>query len=320
MNNGQSPSITIRLHSSISPVKMIEKFNLKWNNFEQSSLKTFTSLRHDKTLVDITLVANDQVRIQAHKIVLSSCSPFFSNLVVSMPTNNPFLYLSNVSSTFLNLMLDYLYTGETEVLQADLETFLKSAKMMEIDGLTFGEELLNEGIGEEGFEQKHAVDARKTEDNADKHIPEITKEARIASELENIIETELKHENIQVPQIKEEILDVPPAKIPEKKERKKYAPRSQNPKSIPMNNPKDAKEIDQKINENIEAREDGTFRCKVCNRINKNRVTTGHHIESHMEGVEFGCLMCDQKFRSRHYLSKHVCPVYTEQKAKKAIV
>ena len=305
---------------------MIEKFNLKWNDFEQTSLRTFASLRHDKNLVDITLVANDQVRIQAHKIVLSSCSPFFSNLVVSMPTNNPFLYLSNVSSTFLNLMLDYIYTGQTEVLPVDLQTFLKSAKMLEIDGLTFGEELLKEGIGDKQDEIDHetSVDAIKTENSGDLdsfwtsdqiNSSNITKEVGMVREHE----TELKQESIPVPQTKEDIQDVPPAKkMPEKKERKKYTPRAQNQKSIPMNNPKDSQEIEQKINENIEARDDGNFRCKVCNRINKNRSTMGHHIESHMEGVEFGCLMCDQKFRSRHYLSKHVCPVYTEQKAKKA--
>ena len=293
---------------------MIEKFNLKWNNFEQTSLKTFASLRHDKLLVDVTLVANDQVRIAAHKIVLSSCSPFFSSLVTSMPTSNPFLYLSNVTSTQLNLMLDYLYTGETEVLQADLEAFLKSAQMLQIDGLTFGEELLNEEIKEE--ENRTTLDVKETNNAADKFISEVATEAAI---LLREPKTELIQESYPVLQIKEEILDVPPAKIPEKKERKKYTPRSsQNLKSIPMNNPKDSQEIEQKINENIEEKEDGTFRCKVCNRINKNRATMGHHIESHMEGVEFGCLMCDQKFRSRHYLSKHVCPVYTEQKAKMA--
>ena len=289
---------------------MIEKFNLKWNNFEQTSLKTFASLRQDKNLVDVTLVANDQVRIPAHKIVLASCSPFFSNLVFSMPTANPFLYLSNVSSTYLNLMLDYIYTGETEVLQGDLEAFLKSAQMLQIDGLTFGEELLNEEISDkqEEVEPKSTLDAQETRNT------DVLTEAGIISA------QELSQETSLVPKIKEEIPDVPPpAKLPEKKERKKYTPRSsQNQKTIPMNNPKDSLEIEQKINENIEEREDGTFRCKVCNRINKNRGTMGHHIESHMEGVEFGCLMCDQKFRSRHYLSKHVCPVYTEQKAKMA--
>ena len=289
-------------------------------------MKTFASLRHDKNLADVTLVASDQVRVQAHRIVLASCSPFFSSLVFSMPTNNPFLYLSNVSSAYLALMLDYMYTGVTEVLQGDLETFLKSARTLEIDGLTFGEELLNEDINyeEEEVERKIIIEEKETDNMADEYITQITKEAGFIDEQE----TELKQEISPVFQVKEEILQgpparipenvVPPAKIPEKKERKKYAPRSQNPKFIPMTNPKDAQEIEQKINENIEARDDGTFRCKVCNRINKNRSTMGHHIESHMEGVEFGCLMCDQKFRSRHYLSKHVCPVYTEQKAKMA--
>ena len=175
---------------------------------------------------------------------------------------------------------------------------------------------MNEEIKEE--EVNPTLDVKETKNTADKFISEVTAEAAI---LLNEQKTELIQESSPVLQIKEEILDEPPvpAKIPEKKERKKYTLRSaQNLKSIPMNNPKDSQEIEQKINENIEEKEDGTFRCKICNRINKNKATMGHHIESHMEGVEFGCLMCDQKFRSRHYLSKHVCPVYTAQKAKMA--
>ena len=80
-----------------------------------------------------------------------------------------------MSSAHLNLMLDYLYTGETEVLQADLEAFLKSAQMLQIDGLTFGEELLNEEIKEE--EVNPTLDVKETKNTADKFISEVTAEA-----------------------------------------------------------------------------------------------------------------------------------------------
>lgn len=49
---------------------------LKWNSFHSSLASGFKTLWEEDGLVDVTL-ASDGRCIQAHKLILSACSPFF---------------------------------------------------------------------------------------------------------------------------------------------------------------------------------------------------------------------------------------------------
>ena len=53
----------------------IENFCLKWNDFESNISVAFRELREDKDFFDVTLACDDD-QIQAHKVILSACSPF----------------------------------------------------------------------------------------------------------------------------------------------------------------------------------------------------------------------------------------------------
>lgn len=44
----------------------------------------FKDLYHEELYTDITLVSDDQIQFEAHKIVLSDCSPVFKRI---RPTN-----------------------------------------------------------------------------------------------------------------------------------------------------------------------------------------------------------------------------------------
>jgi hypothetical protein len=55
-----------------------EKFCLRWNDFESNISAAFRELRDEKDFFDISLAVEDaQHQVQAHKVVLSACSPFF---------------------------------------------------------------------------------------------------------------------------------------------------------------------------------------------------------------------------------------------------
>jgi hypothetical protein len=56
-----------------------EKFCLRWNDFESNISVAFRELREEKDFFDITLAVDDS-QIQAHKVILSACSPFFREL------------------------------------------------------------------------------------------------------------------------------------------------------------------------------------------------------------------------------------------------
>merc|ERR1712096_171688 len=72
-----------------------EKFCLRWNDFEKNISSSFRELRDDKDFFDVTL-ACDENQLQAHKVILSACSPFFRSVLKKNPHQHPLLYLKGV--------------------------------------------------------------------------------------------------------------------------------------------------------------------------------------------------------------------------------
>ena len=114
---------------------MSEKFCLKWNDFQVNTSKSFKDLRNQKHFYDVTLVSDDQKQVSAHKVVLSACSEYFQNVLKQNPHSNLVLCLDGVSSTDLNNMLDYVYLGEVQIYQEDLDRFLEVAQKFKLEGL-----------------------------------------------------------------------------------------------------------------------------------------------------------------------------------------
>ena len=115
---------------------MAEKFNLHWNDFQSNILQTFKRIRKDKDFLNVTLVTEDEVQLEAHKVILSASSPFLENILKKSSHKHPLLFLSGISSYNLNLILDYVYFGEVQVFQEHLQEFLSSARKLKISGLS----------------------------------------------------------------------------------------------------------------------------------------------------------------------------------------
>ena len=110
-----------------------EKFCLKWNDFERNASKSFSQLRQQRGLFDVTLVSSDQQQVSAHRLVLSACSDFFKTIFYSNTHSHPLLYLDGVDSREINLMLDYIYQGEVQIYQESLDRFLQIANKFKSD-------------------------------------------------------------------------------------------------------------------------------------------------------------------------------------------
>ena len=114
---------------------MSEKFCLRWNDFETSLSSAFKEIREERDFFDVTLACgNDQV--QAHKVILSACSPFFRNILRRNIHEHPLLYMKDISMTNLGCVLNFMYHGEVSVAQEDLNSFLATAEELEVKGLT----------------------------------------------------------------------------------------------------------------------------------------------------------------------------------------
>ena len=112
-----------------------EKFCLRWNDFETNISSAFRELRDDKDFFDVTLACDDE-QIQVHKVILSACSPFFRNILRRNPHQHPLVYLKGVKYTDLQSVLNFMYHGEVNVAQEDLNSFLAVAEDLRIKGLT----------------------------------------------------------------------------------------------------------------------------------------------------------------------------------------
>jgi len=112
-----------------------EKFCLRWNDFETNISVAFRELRDDKDFFDVTLACDDE-QIQAHKVILSACSPFFRNVLRRNPHQHPLLYLKGVKYTDLQSVLNFMYHGEVNVAQEELNSFLAVAEDLRVKGLT----------------------------------------------------------------------------------------------------------------------------------------------------------------------------------------
>jgi len=112
-----------------------EKFCLRWNDFESNISVAFRELRDDKDFFDVTL-ACDEDQIQAHKVILSACSPFFRSVLRKNPHAHPLLYLKGVKFGDLQSVLNFMYHGEVNVAQEELNSFLAVAEELRVKGLT----------------------------------------------------------------------------------------------------------------------------------------------------------------------------------------
>ena len=114
---------------------MPENFLLKWNDFQENVSKSFGILRNNTFFQDVTLVGDDQKQLSAHKVVLSSCSDYFNTILKQNNHSHPLLCFDGINSSDLNNLLDYIYNGEIQIYQEDLDRFLLIAQRFRLEGL-----------------------------------------------------------------------------------------------------------------------------------------------------------------------------------------
>ena len=117
-----------------------EKLCLQWNDFRLNISSAFGELREDKEFTDVTLACEDGQQVEAHKVVLISSSPFFLNLLKRNKHPHPLVYMRGLKFENLLSMVDFLYCGEANVYQENLDSFLAMAEELQLKGLDKREE------------------------------------------------------------------------------------------------------------------------------------------------------------------------------------
>jgi hypothetical protein len=288
-----------------------ENFSIKWNDFQDNIVTSVRDLRKNVDFADVTLACEDDHQIEAHRNILSACSPFFAKLFKRHSHPNPLIYMRGLKAKYLSCILDFIYHGETNVLQDDLDAFLALANEFELKGLM----------------------GSTAEDNSVKDAIENVKENHQNEDM-NISRTHT------IPK-KEYVQKIPsnPAETPVRREKRKYTKRpKQNRNAVQPNfqiqeyvepnftepnyemietatkiePPITEEELDTKI-DSMMTFADSKLVCAVCGLKTKEKFNMVNHIEGqHIEGVSHPCAGCNNYFRSRGALRHHTSQHHSE--------
>ena len=248
---------------------MSEKLCLQWNDFKANVNSAFGRLRDDKDFTDVTLACEDGHQMEAHKVILASSSPFFEKILQRNKHPHPLIYLRGFQSQDLLAILDFLYFGEANVYQENLDSFLAIADELKLKGLT-------------GQTSSDLVEEQEKSTNPKPiHKPKETFKTS-----QNIDDTEEASKVIAVSNQFSGDLQALDEKV------KSMMERSQNM----IRNGKQA---------NGTPRHKRAFICKVCGKEEKITNIINHIEANHLEGISIPCDYCDKACSSRAALRKH---------------
>ena len=177
------------------------------------------------------------------------------------------IYLNGFNFNDLNLIMDYIYQGEVQILQSDLDAFLDVAQKLKIEGL----------IGDDkSRDETFTV-------NDEVNVPDNMGFQQDVTKMEK--ETEVK-----MSEHKREY----------KSRERKLAVHS----TSLMNQPDGSIDAKAAVDDLVEKTTEG-WMCRTCGKITKISSDIRRHAESHIEGLSFSCQLCDKTFRSRRVLANH---------------
>ena len=117
-------------------MKMAEKINFQYESYQSIIAKNFKKIINEDEFYDVTLVSDDQIHFSAHKLVLSSTSSYFKNILKKTKHSHPLLCLDGIGSGDLKYVLQYIYNGEVNVDQEHIDRFLEISLKLQLEGLT----------------------------------------------------------------------------------------------------------------------------------------------------------------------------------------
>ena len=127
---------------------------MKWNNFQKSIRNSFKNLRENSDFSDVTLVCEDNQQVEAHRVILSACSPFFMNVLKNNKHSHPMIYMRGLKAQNMLSVLDFMYHGEASIYIEDLEHFLALADDLQLIGVTGNTEEQIQGVSDKNITEK----------------------------------------------------------------------------------------------------------------------------------------------------------------------
>ncbi|TMW54283.1 hypothetical protein DOY81_000638 [Sarcophaga bullata] len=112
-----------------------QQYSLRWNNYFRHLTYALDNHRVNDDFVDVSLLCDGR-KIRAHKVVLSACSSYFKEIFTENPHPHPVIIFKFIKYEDLNSIIEFMYQGEVNVQQEALQSFLQTAELLAVQGLT----------------------------------------------------------------------------------------------------------------------------------------------------------------------------------------
>ena len=246
----------------------------QWNDFKDNVKTAFGNLRGDTDFTDVTLACEDGQQVRAHKVILATSSPTLQKILRKNQHPQPsMIYMRGLKSDDLKAMIDFIYFGEANVFQENLDSFLALAEELQLKGLT-GQDA---GRADEVLEQE--VKFRET----------------VISEPKNPGHTDIgqmENDMILPRTVKENM--------------------SKTVAALTKIDTEGIEELAEKAKSLMEKTSSATpdgkrplYVCKICGKEGQS-IDVQRHIEAkHLEGAALPCNICGKTSRSRNALGEH---------------
>ena len=292
-------------------------YEVSWPEYTGNRTACLSDLLKRKVFVDVTLVGDDNAQISAHKVILSSSSAFFQNILENNPHPNPMIYIKGLNKKLFSSLLDFIYLGEVSLPEADFETFIKMARDLKIKGL------LNEAP-ENDNKKKTPSQSRKHNITEKQMTTKTTTsvKSKLESEISNPVDDpddppyEAFESRLDEMKSSEENTAILQQEEITKKEVKK------EPARDTLTVPDDfsfsvAGEIYAKVNALLITTPEGFWVCTECRYGSKSKDNVMEHAEMHIKGIVHNCKYCNKTFQKKMALRNHVNKCYTKTKTAK---
>ncbi|XP_029341301.1 kelch-like protein 2 [Acyrthosiphon pisum] len=131
---------TIQASSSENNLKEVLKSNdcepthFRNNSHSVRILEDLQSLRKNEVLCDARFKTDDGKIVIGHKNVLIAASPYFRAMFNNFDeSNKDIIHIRELDSTILQLLIDYVYTGEIMVTQENVQVLLPASHVLQLD-------------------------------------------------------------------------------------------------------------------------------------------------------------------------------------------
>ena len=120
--------------------QFVRKQNLKNHSFQiaivahpNDGFSVMNELRKHGSLCDVTLVAEGR-QFPVHKVVLVSSSPYFRAMFngTMSESSQELVNLPAVQSSALRQLIEYIYSGEVEVTEENVQSLLPAANLLQL--------------------------------------------------------------------------------------------------------------------------------------------------------------------------------------------